>query len=116
MTTKQETLETTLKTATSKNVYCLQKKEGDNLCVVWKRISCKPFRALGEKADLFRERFKIICYGNTYKEASELGLLVFNKLDGNTTNFNTAVCIDFYDGNKDIASNLYSVVYEFFIW
>jgi hypothetical protein len=110
----EETLVTVLKAATTKEVIALKKPEGNNNCVVYKRISRKNYRSHSSSNGLTRYRYEFSCYGNSLLESRVLADRVVNVLDCNRTNFVLATFEDELD--NDVVNGLYCRVIQFFIW
>jgi hypothetical protein len=97
------------------SVFALEKPNLNNHCIVYRIISpSDSFRTMeGRKYD--RTRFQIDCYGTTYKESRDLGEYCKNILDGNNTDFLVSYLVNEF-ADKDIETNLYRSILEFYIY
>lgn len=110
----EETLKSFLETQTSKSVFANEKPIGNNSCLVYKRVSTKPYRTHSGRS-LEKTRIQINCYGQTKKGARDLAEEVKNNLDCNTSTFKTSILENDFDV-KEIEENLYIVYLDFFIF
>lgn len=110
---KEDTLRT-LFTTNQIGLFALQKPQGNKHCVVYKRISSVPLyahnRKIGEKC-----RFQFDCYSDSYGGVRGLAESVKGLLELNDGDFVIGWLVNDVDV-KEVDTNLFRVILEFFLW
>lgn len=79
-------------------VYPLVKKETDNNCVVYQKVSTVAKRNHGKSVYMSRTHFLVSVYSNSYSGVKTTVKKLWEKVDGNTSAFATA----WIENEKDV--------------